>query len=113
MQTFNEIKIMGYVGQDPEIKPLKNSDGKWATFSLASNKKVKGEEKTTWYPIKTFSESLVKTLEENIKKGYVLMVDGELEVNDETKSFEVLARRIRIMQWKNDPDSEKGDTNNE
>lgn len=82
--SLNEVKLIGNVGADPEIKNFQNG-GRCANLSIATSETWKdkntGEkkEKTEWHRVVVFSEGLVGVVEKYVKKGSKLYVQGQLE----------------------------------
>jgi len=82
--SLNEVKLIGHVGKDPEIRSFQNG-GRVAGLTLATAKKWKdrttGELKeiTEWHRISIFNEQLVKLAEKYIRTGMRLYVEGSLE----------------------------------
>jgi len=70
------MQAMGNVGSDPEIKTTEKGV-KLARFSLASNKKIKGEKITTWINVTVFDERKIDFIAAYIKKGTKLFIEGE------------------------------------
>lgn len=81
---YNKATLIGNVGQDPEIKTM-NNGGKVANLSLATSDSWKdkstGErkEKTEWHKIVVFNEGLINVVENYIKKGSKLFIEGQIE----------------------------------
>lgn len=82
--SINKVILVGNVGNDPEIKTMQSGD-RVANLSLATSEswkdKVSGErkEKTEWHRIVVFNQNLVNVVENYIKKGSKLYVEGQLE----------------------------------
>lgn len=80
---LNEVKIIGNVGKDPEMR--RTQDGRpVANFSIATSKKWKGKdgepkEQTFWHNIVCWNENLCKIIEAYVKKGARIYVCGELQ----------------------------------
>lgn len=70
------MQVIGNLGKDPEFKTL-DSGRQLASFSLASNKKIKGEKVTTWVSVTVFDENKIKFLKEYVRKGSKLFLEGE------------------------------------
>jgi len=70
------MQAMGNVGSDPEIKTTEKGV-KLARFSLASNKKIKGEKITTWVNVTVFDERKVDFIASYVKKGTKVFIEGE------------------------------------
>lgn len=82
--SVNKVILVGNVGADPEIR--KTQDGKSiANIRLATSEswrdKSSGErrEKTEWHRIVIFNESICKVVEQYVKKGSKLYVEGQLQ----------------------------------
>ena len=82
--SLNKVMLIGRLGQDPEIKSTQ--DGRsLCTFSLATSENWKdrntGErkEKTEWHRIVVFNEGLVKIIEQYVKKGSNVFLEGQLQ----------------------------------
>ena len=82
--SLNKVMLIGRLGQDPEIR--NTQDGRsLCTFSLATsenwNDRNTGErkEKTEWHRIVVFNEGLVKIIEQYVKKGSNVFLEGQLQ----------------------------------
>lgn len=76
----NSVKLIGHLGQDPEIKELEN--GKMARFTIATNesyKNKKGEkvENTEWHPVVAWGKT-AEIAEKYLEKGKEVAVEGRL-----------------------------------
>lgn len=84
MASINKVQLLGRVGADPEIR---NTNGglKIATLRLATSEtwrdKQTGEKKeaTQWHTVVCFNENVSKTIENYVKKGSQIFVEGQLE----------------------------------
>jgi single-strand DNA-binding protein len=82
--SVNKVILVGNVGKDPVIRTLGASGDRVATFSLATSEtwrdKQTGErkEKTEWHNVAVFNENIVKVVENYVKKGSSLYVEGQL-----------------------------------
>jgi single-strand DNA-binding protein len=82
--SVNKVILVGNVGQDPEIRQFQNG-GQVASFTLATSEtwkdKATGErkEKTEWHRISILSEGLVRVVQNYVKKGSKLYIEGQLE----------------------------------
>lgn len=81
---LNEVKLIGNVGKDPEIRSTQ--DGREiANLTIATTEswkdKATGErkEKTEWHKVCVFSEGLVKVIKSYVKKGDKLFISGSLQ----------------------------------
>lgn len=77
----NSVKLIGRLGQDPEVKLLDNGS-KVATFSLATSdsfisKDGTKQEQTQWHSIVVWG-NLAGVCEKYLKKGKEIAVDGSI-----------------------------------
>lgn len=70
------LQILGNVGNQPEIKTTDNGK-KYARFSVAANKTVKGDKITTWVNVTCFDDFKTDTIEKYVNKGDKVMIEGE------------------------------------
>jgi single-strand DNA-binding protein len=75
---MNKVILVGNVGQEPETNETAN--GTVTKFSVATSKKYKGEEKTSWHNIVTFNK-LSELCTQYVKKGMKVAIDGTLSYN--------------------------------
>ena len=81
--SLNKVVLIGRLGNDPEIKQMVNGKSV-ARLSLATSNTWKdkntGEkkEKTEWHRVVIFSEGLVKVVEQYVKKGALVYIEGQL-----------------------------------
>jgi single-strand DNA-binding protein len=76
----NSVIIVGRLGQDPEIKYFESGSVK-ARFSLAVDRNFSKENKITdWFTIEVWGRD-AEFVGEWVKKGTMVSVTGQLEVN--------------------------------
>ena len=81
--SLNKVLLIGRLGADPEVKQMVNGKSV-ARFSLATSNTWKdkntGEkkEKTEWHRIVIFNEGLVKVVQQYVKKGAQVYIEGQL-----------------------------------
>jgi len=82
--SVNKVILIGNVGNDPEIK--RTQDGRpIANLSIATSESWRDKntgnrkEKTEWHRVVVFSEPLCKLIEQYVKKGSKLYVEGQLQ----------------------------------
>jgi single-strand DNA-binding protein len=82
--SVNKVILVGNLGADPEIK--RTQDGRSiANLRLATSEswkdKATGErkEKTEWHRVSIFNDGLVKVVEQYVKKGAKLYIEGQLQ----------------------------------
>ena len=81
MSSLNKVQLIGNLGNDPDII----NEGKIAKFSLATSEswkdKTSGERKTKteWHNIVVYNEGLVGVIQQYVKKGSKVYVEGQLQ----------------------------------
>ena len=82
--SVNKVILVGNLGQDPEIRSTQ--DGRQiANFSIATSDSWKdkntGErrEKTEWHRVVVFNEGLVRVIQNYVKKGSKVYIEGALQ----------------------------------
>ena len=81
--SLNKVLLIGRLGADPEVKQMVNGKSV-ARLSLATSNSWKdkntGEkkEKTEWHRIVIFNEGLVNVVQQYVKKGAQVYIEGEL-----------------------------------
>ncbi len=81
--SLNKVQLIGRLGADPEIKQMNNGKNV-ARLSLATSQswkdKSSGErkEKTEWHKVVVFNEGLVNVIQQYLKKGASVYVEGQL-----------------------------------
>ena len=81
--SLNKVLLIGRLGADPEIKQMVNGKNV-ARLSLATSNTWKdkntGEkkEKTEWHRIVIFNEGLVNVVQQYVKKGAQVYIEGQL-----------------------------------
>ena len=81
--SLNKVQLIGRLGADPEIKQMVNGKNV-ARLSIATSNTWKdkntGEkkEKTEWHRIVVFSEGLVNVIQQYVKKGAQVYIEGQL-----------------------------------
>ncbi len=82
--SVNKVILVGNLGQDPEIRSTQ--DGRQiANFSIATSDSWKdkntGErrEKTEWHRVVVFNEGLVRVIQNYVKKGSKVYIEGSLQ----------------------------------
>ena len=81
--SLNKVLLIGRLGADPEIKQMVNGKSV-ARLSLATSQswkdKSSGErkEKTEWHRIVIFNEGLINVIQQYLKKGANIYLEGQL-----------------------------------
>lgn len=82
--SVNKVILIGNLGRDPEIRSLNNGD-RVAQLSIATSEtwrdKSSGErkEKTEWHRVVIFNDNIVKVVENYLKKGSTVYIEGSLQ----------------------------------
>ena len=81
--SLNKLLLIGRLGADPEIKQMVNGKSV-ARLSIATSQSWKdkntGEkkEKTEWHRVVVFNEGLVNVVQQYLKKGAQIYIEGQL-----------------------------------
>ena len=81
--SLNKVQLIGRLGADPEIKQMVNGKSV-ARMSIATSQswkdKSSGErkEKTEWHRVVIFNEGLVNVVQQYVKKGAQVYIEGQL-----------------------------------
>ena len=81
--SLNKVLLIGRLGADPEIKQMVNGKSV-ARLSIATSNTWKdkntGEkkEKTEWHRVVIFNEGLVNVVQQYVKKGAQVYIEGQL-----------------------------------
>jgi single-strand DNA-binding protein len=84
MAGVNKVILVGNLGQDPEVKALRDG-GKVVNLSVATSEswrdKNSGErkERTEWHRVVIWSEGLAKVAEQYLRKGSKVYLEGQLQ----------------------------------
>ena len=78
---LNRVQLIGRLGQDPEVKEVKDGD-KMATLSIATSEYYRdGDERkevTDWHRVVCFRQT-AEFAERYLKKGRLVYVEGKLK----------------------------------
>tara|TARA_B100001540_G_C15503717_1_gene504766 strand:+ start:128 stop:586 length:459 start_codon:yes stop_codon:yes gene_type:complete len=81
--SLNKVLLIGRLGSDPEVKQMVNGKNV-ARLSIATSNTWKdkntGEkkEKTEWHRVVIFNEGLVNVVQQYVKKGTQVYIEGQL-----------------------------------
>ena len=105
--SLNKVLLIGRLGADPEIKQMVNGKSV-ARLSLATSQSWKdkntGErkEKTEWHRVVVFNEGLVNVVQQYLKKGAQVYVEGQLTTRkwkDEQSGLDKYSTEIVIQGY--------------
>ena len=105
--SLNKVQLIGRLGADPEIKQMVNGKNV-ARLSIATSQswkdKSSGErkEKTEWHRIVIFNEGLVNVVQQYLKKGANIYVEGQLSTRkwkDEKSGLDKYSTEIVLQGY--------------
>jgi len=82
--SVNKVILVGNLGADPEIRRL-NSGDQVASLRIATSESWRdrntGErrERTEWHSVVIFNDGLVKVVDQYLKKGAKIYIEGQLQ----------------------------------
>ncbi|MEM8727006.1 MAG: single-stranded DNA-binding protein [Pseudomonadota bacterium] len=82
--SLNKVMLIGNLGADPEIRSFQNG-GRVANLRIATSETWKDrntgerQERTEWHTVAIFSEGLVNVVENYLKKGSKVFIEGKLQ----------------------------------
>ena len=92
MSSLNKVQLIGYTGKKPEVKETKNGK-KIVKFSLATSKKVNGEDQTAWHQVQVFGQA-ADFCANFVDKGYLVYCEGDIEYQSWEKDGETKYRTM-------------------
>ena len=105
--SVNKVILVGNLGRDPEVRTFSNG-GKVMNLRIATSEtwrdRQSGErkEKTEWHTVAIFNENIIKSVEQYLRKGTTVYIEGQLETRkwqDQTGqdrySTEVVVKQFR------------------
>ena len=105
--SVNKVILVGNLGRDPEIRSMPNGD-RIANLSIATSEtwrdKSSGErkEKTEWHRVVIFNDNIVKVVENYVKKGSTVYIEGALQTRKWTdqQGVEKYSTEIVVSRFK-------------
>ncbi|WP_455475242.1 single-stranded DNA-binding protein [Bartonella sp. B17] len=82
--SLNKVILIGNLGADPEIRRL-NSGDQVANLRIATSESWRDrttnerKERTEWHSVVIFNENLIKIVEQYVKKGSKIYIEGQLQ----------------------------------
>ena len=114
MATLNQVSLIGYVGDDPNVTQTKSNEYlasmRVATTERGFTKKdgSKVEDKTEWHNVVFFGSIAEKLIAPYVKKGSCVFIQGKLHtrayVKDSIKRYvtEIVGDNIQLLGKKNE-----------
>ena len=105
--SLNKVLLIGRLGADPEIKQMVNGKSV-ARLSIATSQTWKDKntsekkEKTEWHRIVVFNEGLVNVVQQYLKKGAQVYVEGQISTRkwkDEQSGQDKYSTEILIQGY--------------
>ena len=105
--SLNKVLLIGRLGADPEIKQMVNGKSV-ARLSVATSQswkdKSSGErkEKTEWHRVVIFNEGLIKVVQQYLKKGANVYVEGQIATRkwkDESTGIDKYSTEIVLQGY--------------
>ena len=105
--SLNKVLLIGRLGADPEIKQMVNGKNV-ARLSLATSQSWKdkntGErkQKTEWHRVVIFNEGLVNVVQQYLKKGSQVYIEGQLSTRkwkDEQSGLDKYSTEVVIQGY--------------
>jgi len=106
---MNKVILIGRLGKDPESR-FSQSNTQVVNFSMATSKKVKGEEQTEWHNIVTFSKT-AEIAEKYLTKGSLVCIEGSIQTSKYEKdgqtrySTQIICDRLEMLGGMNNNDN--------
>ena len=105
--SLNKVQLIGRLGADPDIKQMVNGKNV-ARLSIATSQswkdKSSGErkEKTEWHRVVIFNEGLVNVVQQYLKKGANVYIEGQLSTRkwkDESTGQDKYSTEIDLQSY--------------
>lgn len=92
---MQNITVTGRLGRDAKIY-TSNNGNEFIAFSIASNRRVKNEDKTYWWDVIIANVQRYRKMSEYLKKGAAVIVVGELDASIEKDNNGIDRLRLTI-----------------
>ena len=112
---MNKAILIGRLGKDPESR-FTQTNTQVVNFSIATSKKVKGEEQTEWHNIVTFAKT-AEIAEKYLKKGALVCIEGSIQTSKYEKdgqtrySTQIVCDRLEMLGPKDELKPEQKTSN--
>jgi len=84
MASVNKVILVGNLGRDPEIRSTQSGD-RCANLRIATSESWKDQqtgerkERTEWHSVVIWNQGLVKVVEQYLRKGSKVYIEGQLQ----------------------------------
>ena len=108
---MNKVILIGRLGKDPESR-FTQTNTQVVNFSMATSKKVKGEEQTEWHNVVTFAKT-AEIAERYLKKGALVCIEGSIQTSKYEKdgqtrySTQIICDRLQMLGPKDEKPEQK------
>jgi len=112
---MNKAILIGRLGKDPESR-FTQTNTQVVNFSIATSKKVKGDEQTEWHNIVTFAKT-AEIAEKYLKKGALVCIEGSIQTSKYEKdgqtrySTQIVCDRLEMLGPKDEQKPEQKTSN--
>jgi single-strand DNA-binding protein len=115
---MNKVILIGRLGANPETR-FTQTNTPVCNWSLATSKKIKGEDKTEWHNIVAFSKT-AEIAQQYLTKGSLVCIEGSIQTTSYEKdgitkySTQIICDRLEMLGGKAEQKEEsvKVDMNN-
>ena len=103
---MNKVILIGRLGKDPESR-FTQSNTQVVNFSMATSKKVKGEEQTEWHNVVLFGKT-AEIAQQYLTKGSLIAIEGSIQTSSYEKdgvtrySTQIICDRLEMLGGKDD-----------
>lgn len=107
--SLNKIMVIGYLGQDPELRHLPTTGQAVTSFSLATDENFTAkdgslQERVEWHNVVVFGK-LAETCTKYLAKGRQVYVEGRLRTREfeskigggKRQRAEIIAQRVQFL----------------
>lgn len=114
---LNRVQLIGHLGADPETRFFPNTGERYVKFRLAATERWKdretGEkkERTEWINVVAYRPGLVSVIEQYLKTGARVYVEGKLHTSAYQKDgedrywTEVVLQKLQLLDRKPEDDA--------
>ena len=102
MACVNKVFLLGHIGNDLELRETK-SGKKVTSFSLATSKKIDGEDRVEWHKITVWNKT-AEVCVSYLSKGSQVHIEGELKTREwedgegnKKQTTEIIAHNVTFV----------------